>query len=778
MSNFKPVIQSIPSEDRAKDIKDLDLFNSILPIERALGVQWCVESDTFQLRITLKDQPLTRRGILSTVSSVYDPLGFVAPVILAGKQILQQMCANNNDWDSPLSDELKSRWEIWRTSLFHLEHLRVQRCYKPPNFGPVKSVELHHFADASTVGYGQCTYVRLTNSVDKVHCSLVMAKARVVPLKPVTVPRLELTAAVLAVKVSSLLRRELDFPDMREFFWTDSTVVLGYINNESRRFHVFVANRVQQIRDHTEPNQWHHVKTSENPADSVSRGLTAEEFVQNSCWLRGPDFLWKDEIIYNDEKFMNPSELQNDPEVKVQSLAVHMTPVRSHFESERLNYFSDWTRAKKAIAACLQYKSLLKRSLRKPEKTVTSQNDDIGALTRIDALHELEIIRAVQYEAFQDELNVLHAIHRSIPTREVKKQLKKSSRLYRLDPFLDNEGIIRVGGRVNQAVCSYSEKHPIVLPRKHHITELVIRHCHEKSQHQGRGITTNEIRSNGFWIIGCSSAVSSFINKCITCRKLCSKPLEQKMAELPLDRVEIAPPFSYSGVDFFGPFLIKEGRKELKRYGVIFTCLASQAIHVEVANSLNTDSFLNALRRFLALRCPIRQLRSDQGTNFIGANNEIESAKREMHLKKVQDFLLKENCDFFSFKFNVPSASHMGGIWERQIRTVRSILSSMLNQSGSQLDDESLRTFMCEITAIVNSRPLTTENLYDPQSLEPLTPNHLLTMKSKILLPPPGVFQKADLYSRKRWRRIQHLSNEFWARWKKEYLQNLQKRQK
>ena len=155
---------------------------------------------------------------------------------------------------------------------------------------------------------------------------------------------------------------------------------------------------------------------------------------------------------------------------------------------------------------------------------------------------------------------MLHAIHRSIPTREVKKQLKKSSRLYRLDPFLDNEGIIRVGGRVNQAVCSYSEKHPIVLPRKHHITELVIRHCHEKSQHQGRGITTNEIRSNGFWIIGCSSAVSSFINKCITCRKLRSKPLEQKMAELPLDQVEIVPPFLYSGVDFFGPFFFYQRR--------------------------------------------------------------------------------------------------------------------------------------------------------------------------------------------------------------------------
>lgn len=135
-------------------------------------------------------------------------------------------------------------------------------------------------------------------------------------------------------------------------------------------------------------------------------------------------------------------------------------------------------------------------------------------------------------------------------------------------------------------------------------------------------------------------------------------------------------------------------------------------------------------------------------------------------------------CDYIVFKQNVPSASHMGGVWERQIRSVRNVLSSLMHQSGTQLDDETLRTFMCEATAIVNCRPLTTDNLNDPNATEPLTPNHLLTLKSKVILPPPGKFQRTDLYARKRWRRVQYLADIFWSRWRKEFLQNLQVRSK
>ena len=729
---------------------------------------------------------------LSTLSSVYDPLGFIAPLILVGRQILQQMCRNQTDWDSPLPESLLMRWRRWRDDLFLLQTLKIQRCYKPDKFGVVQRTELHHFSDASTDGYGQCSYLRLVDDQQRVHCSLVMGKARVAPLKTVTIPRLELTAALVSVKVSALLQRELDLSNVTEVFWTDSSVVLGYISNDSRRFHVFVANRVQQIRDHTEPSQWKHVSTTDNPADVASRGITADDLLNRSMWFTGPDFLWKADPILPSgriEIVLSP----DDPEIKrVQTFSANTDEIPTHFLLERLEYFSDWHRAKKAIAACLTFKAALKlRSVKKPQNAQSLQTLRKDRIPMYQAVEvedlrqaELEIIRLVQMRAFETEIKTLQSlkIHEDMSDRKVarnrNKTLKHTSSIYRLDPFLDVHGIMRVGGRIHRAELSSNIRHPAILPRKAHITNLVIRHFHEQSEHQGRGMTTNEIRENGFWIIGCSSAVSEYIFKCVKCRKLRSQLQQQKMANLPEDRLEPAPPFTFSGVDFFGPWVIKEGRKLLKRYGVIFTCMACRAIHLETANSLDTDSFINALRRFLALRGPMRQLRSDRGTNFVGAERELREAVAEMDDDRIRQFLLKEGCDFFEFKMNVPSASHMGGVWERQIRSVRNVLASLLEKHGSQLDDESLRTLMCEAAAIVNSRPLTVDNLNDPTSLEPLTPNHLLTMKSKIILPPPGEFQRVDLYSRKRWRRVQYLANEFWSRWRKEFLQNLQPRTK
>eukprot|EP00057_Strongylocentrotus_purpuratus_P003072 XP_003725859.1 PREDICTED: uncharacterized protein LOC100891394 [Strongylocentrotus purpuratus] len=250
------------------------------------------------------------------------------------------------------------------------------------------------------------------------------------------------------------------------------------------------------------------------------------------------------------------------------------------------------------------------------------------------------------------------------------------------------------------------------------------------------------------------------------------------MSDLPSDRVLPAAPFTYCGIDCFGPWVIKEGRKEMKRYGLLFTCMPSRAVHIETLNSLTTDSFIQGYRRFAALRGPIRQLRCDRGTNFVGAEAELRKAWSEMNHEHVKGTLMKEGCDYVQFTFNVPAASHMGGVWERQIRSARRVLETLLYQSSRQLNDESLRTLMYEAAAIVNSRPLTVTDLNDPTYLAPLTPNHLITMKSKVLLPPPGNFQDTDLYSRKRWRRVQHLINEFWDRWRKEFLQNLQTRQK
>ena len=252
------------------------------------------------------------------------------------------------------------------------------------------------------------------------------------------------------------------------------------------------------------------------------------------------------------------------------------------------------------------------------------------------------------------------------------------------------------------------------------------------------------------------------------------------MSDLPEERISSEAPFTYCGVDMFGPYGVKEGRKELKRYCALFTCLSSRSVHIEVTCSMDTDSFIQALRRFVGRRGSVRIMRSDNGGNFIGAENELKEAWEEMDHSKISDFLSAINCDWVDtveWERIAPTASHMGGAWERQIGTVKRVLNSMLRAPDRLLDHESFCTLLTEVEAIVNSRPLTLEDVNDPESL-PLSPSQLLTMKSKVLMPPPGVFQKADVYCRKRWRAVQYLANVFWDKWRKEYLHSLQTRSK
>ena len=271
--------------------------------------------------------------------------------------------------------------------------------------------------------------------------------------------------------------------------------------------------------------------------------------------------------------------------------------------------------------------------------------------------------------------------------------------------------------------------------------------------------------------------MQQIIYSCVPCKILRGMPAEQKMSELPESRTVDAPPFTYCGVDLFGPFTIKEGRKELKRYGVIFTCFGCRAIHLETTTNLETDTFILALRRFICRRGPVRTITSDNGTNFVGADNEMKKAMKEINRDKVKTFLLKNSCEWIEWDRNPPQASHTGGVWERQIRSIRAVLAGLLKEFAGRLNDESLRTLLVEVESIVNSRPLTAESLSD-ESMQPLTPNHLLTSKSKVVLPPPGIFQRADVYCRRRWRAVQFLANEFWSRWRKEFLLNQQQRQK
>lgn len=337
VSNSKQVIASLPKEECVEGVADLDLDLGQAKIERALGVQWCVASDTFQFRVTIKENPFTRRGVLSTVASIFDPLGFVAPFILIGKKILQTMCRDKVGWDEPLPEDLKPHWEIWLRDLLDLSIIRISRCYVPPAYKDVQCYELHTFSDASVTGYGVCSYLRTVTVNGEVHCALVMGKARVAPTKMTTIPRLELSAAVVATRTGDLLRRELELDQLGQLYWTDSKVVLGYINNEARRFQVFVANRIQQIKSSTEPGQWRYVATEHNPADHASRGLTAKELMESN-WFTGPSFLWQRKLP-KDEVKVEVSD--GDPELRrAQVLATKVTEQTSLLK--RLQKFSDW----------------------------------------------------------------------------------------------------------------------------------------------------------------------------------------------------------------------------------------------------------------------------------------------------------------------------------------------------------------------------------------------------------------------------------------------------
>ena len=390
----------------------MDPTRDALPIERALGVQWCVESDTFKFRIGLADRPLIRRGILSTVSSVFNPLGVLAPFVLIGKRILQELCRDGANWDDKIPDDMLARWERWRNDVVPLAKLSILRCYVPDDFAEIKVAEMHNFSDASEIDYGQCSYLRLVDHLGRIHCSLVLAKSRV---KLVTIPRLELTAALVTAKVGVLLKRELEYEQVNELFWSDSKVVLGYIFNSARRFHVFVANRIEQIRDLTSLAQWRYVESKENPADYASRGLHAQDLIDKKEWWHGPDFLWNnfDTQLGVIENAVAVSP--DDPEVRKTSTLVTEVKELADIE-ERLRRFSSWYQAKRAISFCLRLRKRLTNQLRQKRSSASDGNkperkeiEDDGQTNPIskDLKQLVNESRIVQNKAFEDEIVLL-----------------------------------------------------------------------------------------------------------------------------------------------------------------------------------------------------------------------------------------------------------------------------------------------------------------------------------------------------------------------------------
>ena len=750
LSNSREVLDSMSENERAPCVKDLGA-NDILPKERALGVLWNTETDTFGFQsMARKQYPVTRRSILSLVCSIYDPLGLISPCVLPGRILLQDLCRQGIGWDDALSDGDHKLWLEWLNSILHLDSFAIPRCIKPVFFGKIQSLQIHHFSDASEKGYGVASYVRITDDNGSIHTTLLLAKSRVTPLKTVSIPRLELQAATLAVRVNNMIHRELDLHIDSSTFWTDSTAVLKYIWNKDRRFKTFVANRLATIHASTLPDQWRFVPGKLNPGDDASRGQTIDRFLANTRWIQGPEFLRDDETAWPKNNHSITGVEVSDPEVKVEKAFVQTC--NSDMIAEMATRYSSWTKFKRVLAWMIRFTDRLKKR--------KSHGDD--SLLTVDEIECAEhfILMSVQRKHFPQERNAL-------ANGDI---VRKSSKIFGLDPILQ-DGLLKVGGRIGKSKFSNELKHQIIIPKEDPVATLLIRHLHETQGHMGRNYVLSSLRAK-FWVTHGNAAVRKVLADCVKCRRRKASNQEQKMGDVPLDRLMVdKPPFSSTGVDYFGPFLVKRARSRVKMYGCLFTCLTSRAVHIEVASSLDSDSFINALRRFIARRGTPEIIRSDNGTNFIAGERELRQAIEAWNQEQIHDYLTQKNIKWI---FNPPTGSHWGGIWERCIRSVRAVLSALVEQQT--LDAEGLSTVMCEVESLLNNRPITSISS-DPKDLEALSPNHLLLLRSCVTMP-PGVFCQHDNYVRRRWRQVQYMVDLFWRRWVREYVPLLQTRNK
>ena len=745
-SNSKELLECLPAEDRSAGSTAAVTDDSPLE-ERALGVYWDIKSDSLRFKSMILTQPSTKRGILSGLSSVYDPLGLASPFILRARWIVQELFRRKVDWDESVPRDLAQSWEEWKEDLVEMRRLRFPRFLGLPAGGGDAQIELHHFCDASEKAYGVVSYLRVENG-GHVRVTLVMAKARLAPLKTQTIPRLELMGATLAARQDCSLKAELSVPVVSRF-WTDSTLVLTYINATERRFRTFVSNRVQIIRQLSDPGDWRYVPTKDNPADDASRGARAKE-LDGTRWMKGPPFLGLSAAHWPVSPVVGAVG-PDDPETKEEKATVFAADVEVTPVQLLTGYYSSWERLVRGVAWIRAVFEAWR--LRQPVIQTLNVESLLAA--------EKVIWRDVQSRHFPKEIRAV-AQDVAVPA---------NSRLRRCRP-VSRDGLLRSTGRLRRAHLPYEAKVPVILPGSEKAVELLVRDIHERTGHAGREGVLAETRQ-GYWILSGRVTVRRVLSGCWTCKRRNAKPESQLMAELPGERVEPGePPFTYVGVDYFGPILVRRGRGTEKRYGCLFTCLRCRAVHLEVAYSLDVDSFLSCWQRFVARRGRPKLVRSDNGTNFTGAEKELARMVEGLKSMAVDSVMSR---DRITWKFNPPFASHMGGVWERAIRTVRNKLSVLVREQV--LTDEALHTVLAVAEGLVNNRPLTVVS-DDPQDLVPLSPSDLLLTRKVDTWDHVEAGNSARGYSERRWRQVLHLVERFWQRWSREYLAQLHARSK
>ena len=762
LSNSFELLEYIPEKERGVKLTISDNQNDST---KALGVRWDHQLDvlTFNSQ-NISISKITKRLFLQIMASVFDPLGMLCPFILEAKSIIQKLWINELSWDEEVLGEQEKTAKKWLADLGNLDKIRVPRCLCPVK-EPIQ-FSIHVFCDASEMAYGTVLYSRCILK-DNVMCNFLLAKSKIAPLNTLSIPRLELLAAVKGAEMATKVAKSLHVEKTNIHFWSDSFDVLAWIKNRTKVFGAFVRDKVGKIHSSSLPEQWKYIPSDENPADILTHTMNIGELASTKSWFDGPKFL--SNLCLREFSPNNSISHNNFITTRVsgeclESLKVPKFTIDEGNINVFLNFelnpdrFSSWTRFVRVKAWVIRFLRNIKMS------TVDRKEKTTGELSQEELLDaKVEIIKEAQKEAYQEEYDCL----------QKGKSIKSNSKILVLAPQIDEAGIIRCNGRLQYSTyLPHDVKFPIILPKNSKLTRLIVQHFHEKFDHAPTNFILSQL-STKYWLIAGREEIRRCENACFECKRRKAKAMTQMMAPLPCKRTEKPlRAFINIGVDYGGPFLVKMGRgkSRVKRYICLFTCSSTRAVHIEMAFNLDTDSFLNCFWRFSHRRGIPHNVVSDNGKNFVGGTHELRDLVANFDLQKI---VQKTSMKGVTWSFNPPLSPHFGGFFECMIKAAKRAMKKVLQ--SAEISDEELLTAISGAEYLINSHPLTYQTANSNDVL-PLTPNHFLIGQLG------GEFCPEENLDRlkpvQRWRRAQEIISHFWKRWIQEWLPSLSPRSK
>ncbi|XP_062708649.1 uncharacterized protein LOC134288292 [Aedes albopictus] len=671
LSNSSKVLRGLNEED-PKANKNLCL-SSADSSDRVLGMLWQTAEDELRFSMTMKEEVQlvidsqkrpTKRQILRCLMGVFDPLGLLSVFLVHGKILLQDVWRSGLQWDETVSEELFDRWIRWTSQFPKVGALRIPRCYfEGATVRKYEQLQLHVFVDASEAAFSAVAYFRVVNDQGEPECSIVAAKTKVAPLKPLSIPRLELQAAVLGSRLLSSVQENHSVKVRQRFLWSDSATVLAWLRADHRRYKQYVACRIGELLSATDIAEWRWVPSKLNPADAATKwGKNACPDVSDE-WFKGPQFL-----RLSEENWPKQIHHSIQPEEELRPCFVIQESIAQQTILD-FTRFSKWRRLLGAMAYVHRFVDNCRRKWRGEQLQLLFLSQDELKKAKNS------LMRIVQCQEFPDEM----ALFSKGPN-----ELPRTSRLYQLTPTVDEWGVLRVDGRIGAAPhAAFDARFSVILPRTHPVTKLVVDEFHRTFRHGNAETVVNEIRQF-YYIFQLRTVVKQVAADCQLCKVLKTTPKIPRMAPLPVARLSwFTRPFTYTGIDFFGPFLVKVLRSSAKRWICLFTCLTTRAVHVEVAHSLSTPSCVKCVRRFVCRRGAPAEIYTDNGTNFLGAERLLREQLKLLHGDLAATFTNTET----KWHFIPPGAPHMGGAWERMVRSIKSAMESAYN-SDRKLDDE------------------------------------------------------------------------------------------